>query len=114
MRQCLSHAGNHCGTRGEPAGSPRREAGRTLRLRAWFPGRSASRYTLITVKRRAPYLPVRLARADGPSPDVPRARGVRLAALGITSEGHPVARRLPPRPADPDLALAGLAQIAEA
>jgi glutamate-ammonia-ligase adenylyltransferase len=44
--------------------------------------------------------------------DVPRAER-ELAALGITGEDHPVVLAAAAQAADPDLALAGLAQIAE-
>ncbi|MGH2928481.1 MAG: DUF294 nucleotidyltransferase-like domain-containing protein, partial [Solirubrobacteraceae bacterium] len=43
--------------------------------------------------------------------DVPRAER-ELAALGMTDEGHPLLAA-PAQAADPDLALAGLAQVAE-
>ncbi|MGH2930300.1 MAG: bifunctional [glutamine synthetase] adenylyltransferase/[glutamine synthetase]-adenylyl-L-tyrosine phosphorylase, partial [Solirubrobacteraceae bacterium] len=43
--------------------------------------------------------------------DVPKAER-ELAALGITSEGHPLLASCA-QAADPDLALAGLAQVAE-
>jgi glutamate-ammonia-ligase adenylyltransferase len=74
-----------------------------------FPGRSASRYTLITVSGARTSLSGWLARMG--FADVPRAER-ELAALGITSEGHPVLAAAA-QAADPDLALAGLAQIAE-
>ena len=74
-----------------------------------FPGRSASRYTLITVSGARTSLSGWLARTG--FADVPRAER-ELAALGILSEGDPVLAALA-QAADPDLALAGLAQIAE-
>ncbi|MDX6421587.1 MAG: [glutamine synthetase] adenylyltransferase / [glutamine synthetase]-adenylyl-L-tyrosine, partial [Trebonia sp.] len=74
-----------------------------------FPGRSASRYTLVTVSGARTSLPGWLARMG--FTDVPKAER-ELAALGITSEGHPLLAFLA-QAADPDLALAGLAQVAE-
>src|ERR1700761_5805961 len=74
-----------------------------------FPGRSAGRYTLITVSGARTSLSGWLARMG--FADVPRAER-ELAALGITSEDHPVLAACA-QAADPDLALAGLAQIAE-
>jgi glutamate-ammonia-ligase adenylyltransferase len=74
-----------------------------------FPGRSASRYTLITVSVARTSLSGWLARMG--FADVPRAER-ELSALGITSEGHPVLTACA-QAADPDLALDGLARIAE-
>jgi glutamate-ammonia-ligase adenylyltransferase len=74
-----------------------------------FPGRSASRYTLITVSGARTSLSGWLARMG--FTDVPRVER-ELVALGITSEDHPVLAASA-QAADPDLALAGLAQIAE-
>ena len=93
------HAGNWpgtgtAGTRSVPPG-----------LRNWL----ASRYTLITVSGARTSLSGWLARMG--FADVPRAER-ELAALGITSEGHPVLAAAA-QAADPDLALASLAQIAE-
>jgi glutamate-ammonia-ligase adenylyltransferase len=76
---------------------------------AVFPGRSASRYTLISVSGARTSLSGWLARMG--FADVPRAER-ELAALGITREDHPVLAALA-QAADPDLALAGLARIAE-
>jgi [glutamine synthetase] adenylyltransferase / [glutamine synthetase]-adenylyl-L-tyrosine phosphorylase len=70
---------------------------------------SASRYTLITVSGARTSLSGWLARMG--FADIPRAER-ELAALGITSEGHPVLAASA-QAADPDLALASLAQIAE-
>src|SRR5690348_8860317 len=72
-------------------------------------GRSAGRYTLITVSGARTSLSGWLARMG--FADIPRAER-ELAALGITSEDHPVLAACA-QAADPDLALAGLAQIAE-
>jgi glutamate-ammonia-ligase adenylyltransferase len=74
-----------------------------------FPGRSASRYTLVTVSGARTSLSGWLARMG--FTDVPKAER-ELAALGMTSEGHPLLAFLA-QAADPDLALAGLAQVAE-
>jgi len=74
-----------------------------------FPGRSVSRYTLITVSGARTSLTGWLARMG--FADIPRAER-ELPALGITSEDHPVLAALA-QAADPDLALAGLAQVAE-
>jgi [glutamine synthetase] adenylyltransferase / [glutamine synthetase]-adenylyl-L-tyrosine phosphorylase len=69
----------------------------------------ASRYTLITVSGARTSLTGWLARMG--FTDVPKAER-ELAALGITSEGHPLLASCA-QAADPDLALAGLAQVAE-
>src|ERR1700735_3012718 len=79
-----------------------------------LPGSSTTRYTLISVSGTRTSLSGWLARMG--FADVPRAER-ELAALGITGqgiagEGHPVLAALA-RAADPDLALAGLAQVAE-
>ena len=74
-----------------------------------FPGRSASRYTLITVSAARTSLSGWLARMG--FTDVPKAER-EFVALGVTSEGHPLLAACA-QAADPDLALAGLAQVAE-
>ena len=74
-----------------------------------FPGRSAGRYTLIGVSGARTSLPGWLARMG--FADVPRAER-ELGALAITGEDHPVLAACA-QAADPDLALAGLGQIAE-
>jgi glutamate-ammonia-ligase adenylyltransferase len=74
-----------------------------------FPCLAAGRYTLITVSGARTSLSGWLARMG--FADVPRAER-ELAALGITTVDHPVLAA-PAQAADPDLALAGLARIAE-
>jgi len=76
---------------------------------AVFSSRLASRYTLITVSGARTSLSGWLARMG--FADVPRAER-ELARLGITAEDHPVLAA-PAQAADPDLALMGLARIAE-
>jgi glutamate-ammonia-ligase adenylyltransferase len=71
--------------------------------------RVPSRYTLSTVSGARTSLPGWLARMG--FADVPRAER-ELAALGITTADHPLLAA-PAQAADPDLALAGLARIAE-
>src|ERR1700742_5043045 len=82
---------------------------RGSRVAGVFPGRSAGRYPLIIVSGARTSLSGWLARMG--FADVPRAER-ELAALGVTSEDHPVLAACA-QAADPDLALAGLAQIAE-
>src|SRR6201996_7685411 len=84
-------------------------AGPNAKVTSGFPGRSACRYTLNSVSGARTSLSGWLARTG--FADVPRAER-ELAALGILSEGDPVLAALAPA-ADPDLALAGLVQIAE-
>jgi glutamate-ammonia-ligase adenylyltransferase len=74
-----------------------------------FPARLDSRYTLINVNGARTSLSGWLARMG--FADVPRTER-ELAALGITAADHPVLAALA-QAADPALALAGLAQIAE-
>jgi glutamate-ammonia-ligase adenylyltransferase len=74
-----------------------------------FPARWDSRYTLISVNGARTSLSGWLARMG--FADVPRTER-ELAALGITAADHPVLAALA-QAADPALALAGLAQIAE-
>src|ERR1700724_1321043 len=69
----------------------------------------ASRYTLITVSGARTSLSGWLARMG--FTDIPKAER-ELAALGITSEDHSLLASSA-QAADPDLALAGLAQVAE-
>jgi glutamate-ammonia-ligase adenylyltransferase len=68
-----------------------------------------SRYTLVTVSGARTSLSGWLARMG--FTDIPKAER-ELAALGITSEGHSLLASSA-QAADPDLALAGLAQVAE-
>ncbi len=79
------------------------------RVTGTFPGRSACRYTLISVSGARTSLSGWLARMG--FADVPRAER-ELVALGLTSEDNPVLAACA-QAADPDLALAGLAQIAD-
>src|SRR3984957_13991590 len=74
-----------------------------------FPGSSTARYTLITVTGTRTSLSGWLARMG--FADVPRAER-DLAALGIARGDHPLLAALAQAP-DPDLALTGLAQVAE-
>src|SRR3984957_9118991 len=74
-----------------------------------FPGSSTARYTLITVTGTRTSLSGWLARMG--FADVPRAER-DLAALGIAGGDHPLLAALAQAP-DPDLALTGLAQVAE-
>src|ERR1700735_1544114 len=74
-----------------------------------FPGSSTMRYTLITVSGARTSLSGWLARMG--FADVPKAER-ELAALGVTSESPPFLAAAA-QAADPDLALAGLAQVAE-
>src|ERR1700722_10174097 len=74
-----------------------------------FPGSSTARYTLVTVSGPRTSLTGWLARMG--FADVPRAER-DLAALGIAGGDHPLLAELA-QAADPDLALTGLAQVAE-
>jgi len=74
-----------------------------------FPGSASARYTLITVSGARTSLSGWLARMG--FADVPRAER-ELAALGIAGGEHPLLAALAQAP-DPDLALSGLAQVAE-
>ncbi len=74
-----------------------------------FLSSSAGRYTLIPVSGTRTSLPGWLARMG--FADVPRAER-ELASLGIGTDDHPLLAALA-QAADPDLALIGLAQIAE-
>jgi glutamate-ammonia-ligase adenylyltransferase len=84
--------------------------GRQLPVTAVFPGRLVARYTLVTVSGARTSLSGWLARMG--FADVPRAER-ELARLGITSSDHPVLAAAA-LAADPDLAVTGLAQIADA
>jgi [glutamine synthetase] adenylyltransferase / [glutamine synthetase]-adenylyl-L-tyrosine phosphorylase len=94
----------------KPFGKPFRIIGAgNLLITVAFPGWSGLRYTLLIVSGARTSLTGWLARMG--FADVPRA--VRdLAALGITGAEQPVLVALA-QAADPDLALAGLAQVAE-
>src|ERR1700735_1375197 len=74
-----------------------------------LPGSSTTRYTLISVSGTRTSLTGWLARMG--FADVPRAER-ELAALGLAGDAHPLPAALAQAP-DPDLALAGLAQVAE-
>src|SRR5580704_5873866 len=89
----------------DPRTPRRKAAGRTF----WMISELTSRYTLITVSGARTSLSGWLARMG--FTDIPKAER-ELAALGITSEDHSLLASSA-QAADPDLALAGLAQVAE-
>ncbi len=113
MRQCLSHAGNQCGTRGEPARNARGSRP-DPQVTGVFPGRSASRYTLITVSgartslsgwlaqdglRRRPQGRARARRPRHHQRGPPGARRCRPGRRPGPRAGRPGAgRRAGPRP----------------
>jgi [glutamine synthetase] adenylyltransferase / [glutamine synthetase]-adenylyl-L-tyrosine phosphorylase len=108
MRATMNHA-YHTGETASYVTVRSGPGGRNPHVTDVFPGRSANRYTLNLVSGTRTSLSGWLARMG--FADVPRAER-ELAALGIAGGDHPLLAALAQAP-DPDLALAGLAQVAE-
>src|ERR1700678_2608807 len=109
-RRDLPHTGQSRALSGSTAQSGAvAVTGRNSHVTGVFPSRPSARYTLITVSGMRTSLSGWLARMG--FADVPRAER-ELAGLGLAGHDHPLLSSLAQAP-DPDLALAGLAQVAE-